>query len=77
MTKAAASFQKLLNDFKLEQLFNELGWGGVAADIPTKDKNVVSRIEAAISKFRRYRSSQAGRRTVLFNVSLINFHSKT
>ena len=26
MTIDAARFQKLLNDFKLEQLFNELGW---------------------------------------------------
>lgn len=37
----------------------------LAADIPTKDKNVASRIEAAISKFRRYRSSLAERRDAI------------
>lgn len=37
----------------------------LAADIPTKDKNVASRIEAAISKFRRYRSSFADRRDAI------------
>lgn len=37
----------------------------LAADIPTNDKNVASRVEAAISKFRRYRSTQAERRDAI------------
>lgn len=37
----------------------------LAADILTSDKNVAARIEEAISKFRRYRTSQAERRDAI------------
>lgn len=37
----------------------------LAADIPTNDKNVASRVDAAISKFRRYRSTLAERRDAI------------
>ncbi len=37
----------------------------LAADIPTDDKNISSRVEAAISKFRRYRSTLAERRDAI------------
>lgn len=37
----------------------------LAADIPTNDKNIASRVEAAIAKFRRYRSTLAERRDAI------------
>lgn len=37
----------------------------LAADIPTNDKNISARVEAAISKFRRYRSTLAERRDAI------------
>lgn len=37
----------------------------LAADIPTDDKDIASRVESAISKFRRYRSTLAERRDAI------------
>lgn len=37
----------------------------LTASIPTNDKNIQTRIESAISKFRRYRSSLAERRDAI------------